>query len=704
MLRDAFALWVVLVFLRGVWLGRPDGAGRPFATHFFDFWYKSDALEWLYWVPVAIPALLAALVWRRAPVPRLASLAVRVLIFAAGLGVLVLSVVDMETMRFTGGHVTPSLVRTYARMGGAGEMLAILGVDPGGPYLGLVLLAASVAVWTYVGATRVRRAAPPAESFPVRAVVVSLLGVAVAAYVHARIGSFRGWRLAPAAAVIGREWRAAAAGRVSPAQLAEARARYQREWYQGAGPREKARWVFPRPDYPLYRETRESACAAGRGATLRLDCARDADGDNWPLLRDCDDDDARSHPGAPEVRGDGVDQDCSGVDADPWNVILVVLETFRGASVGHLRPWGSQVADATPVLDGLAREGTAYTRVWANGVPSAIAFMALHTGLPPHPSRIVARDFTNLALDGFPRLLGEHGYQTRFFSTTTPEWDNFTFWLSRWGGTVVHEVRQPSDEKMFARLATWLARERDPHRPFQATIWTRINHFPFHGFHHTGLVPEGLPVEQRVRYTMKWTDARLGDFLDRVRQEPWFAHTLVIVTGDHGYPLGERGSFVLGENLYGEATWVPLVIGGDHPKLRALRGFDHRPASHVDLAPTVLDLLGIDAPNALAGHSLAEPAGDPSVVSFLWPEIAYARGDLRAFVSQPGAERPAGDELFSTDHDRLDRTRAGVPSADMKAMTEAARAQFDLLSWVYDRDRVLPERPPAAAPGQVILE
>ncbi len=703
-MRDAFALWAVLVLLRGVWLGRRDGAGRPFATHFFDFWYKSAALEWLYWVPVALPALLAALAWRRTPVPRLASLTVRVFVFAAGLGVLVLSVVDMETMRFTGGHLTPSLVRTYARIGGVGETLAILRVDPGGPYLGLVLLAAAIVAWGYLGVVRSRSAARPAAAFPASAVVFSLLGVAAAAYVNARIGSFRGWRLAPATAMIAREWRAWAASEVPPARLAEARARHQREWYQGAGPQERARWVFPRPDYPLYRQTRESACAAGRGAALGLDCARDADGDQWSLDRDCDDGDARSYPGAPETTGDGVDQDCNGVDADPWNLILVVLESFRGASVGHLRPWGSQVEDATPVLDGLAREGTAYTRVWANGVPSAAAFMALHTGLPPHPSRIVARDFTNLAIDGFPRVLVEHGYQTRFFSTTTPEWDNFTFWLSGWGDTVVHELRQPSDEKMFTRLASWLTVERDPSRPFQATIWTRINHFPFHGFHHTGLVPQGLPVEERVRYTMRWTDARLGEFLDGIRQQPWFAHTLVIVTGDHGYPLGERGSFVLGENLYGEATWVPLVISGKHPKLRSLGAFDHRPASHLDLAPTLLDLLGVDAPNALAGHSLAGPAGDPSVVSFLWPEIAYARGDLRAFVSQPGAERPAGDELFSTDHDRLDRTRAGVPPAEAKAIAEAARARFDLFSWVYDQDRILPARPAAVPPGQVILE
>ncbi|OFW17795.1 MAG: hypothetical protein A3F69_01035 [Acidobacteria bacterium RIFCSPLOWO2_12_FULL_66_10] len=705
-LGDACAFWCVLMAVRAAWLFRPDASGHPFVTHFFDFWHKSGALEWVFWAPVTVPALVVGLAMRDRSVPRAAAWAIHAFVGGVGACVLLVSSVDMETMRFTGGHASVSLVRMYGRPGAARDTFDLLGRDPGGPYLGLLLLVASLAWWVWRTGTRLRDRAVVADpaSLPraVRALVVTAAATALAAAIAVPVTGFRAWRLAPAVSVIAREARMPDADDLTPEQLARIRDRYRQEWREGASAAEAATWVFPEPAYPFYRTTRREACVAG--AVLGIDCDADHDGDGWPLKQDCADDDAQSYPGAVDRPGDGIDQDCNGIDEDPWNVLLVVLESHRGAGVGHLVPWGAEVADATPRLDALARQGTAYTRVWANGVPSAIGFMTMNTGIEPHPSRTVARDFTTIALDGFPRALGERGYQTWFFSTATPEWDNFTFWLWRWGEAVVHQVRDPRDDKMFNRAAAWLTHERDPRKPFFATVWTRINHFPFdgNGSQLTGIVPQGLAIKDRASYSMRWADAQLGHFLDSIRGESWFAHTILIVTGDHGYPLGEHGSSLLGENLYGEATWVPLVITGEHPKLR--HGYDHRPASHVDVPPTVFDLLGVAPPNAFSGHSLAGPAGNPSVVGFLWPEIAFARGDLRVLVGQPGANRPAGDEAFSSASDRVDLTAAGAPSAARDALAAAARDRFFLMSWVYERDRILPAMPPALARGRAIVE
>jgi arylsulfatase A-like enzyme len=55
-------------------------------------------------------------------------------------------------------------------------------------------------------------------------------------------------------------------------------------------------------------------------------------------------------------------------------------------------------------------------------------------------------------------------------------------------------------------------------------------------------------------------------------------------------------------NLYRESVWVPLIIAGPHPRLRA--GRHEVPATLLDIAPTLADLLGLRVAVPWQGHSL----------------------------------------------------------------------------------------------------
>jgi len=95
----------------------------------------------------------------------------------------------------------------------------------------------------------------------------------------------------------------------------------------------------------------------------------------------------------------------------------------------------------------------------------------------------------------------------------------------------------------------------------------------------------------------------LESFLDG-REEP----TLIVFTADHGEALGEHGERTHGFFAYEPTLAVPFVLWG--PGIEP--GRDERPARHVDILPTALDLLGVDAPSGIAGRSLVQPpAGSP---------------------------------------------------------------------------------------------
>jgi phosphoglycerol transferase MdoB-like AlkP superfamily enzyme len=131
------------------------------------------------------------------------------------------------------------------------------------------------------------------------------------------------------------------------------------------------------------------------------------------------------------------------------------------------------------------------------------------------------------------------------------------------------------------------------------------NHVPFRprepGFDIAG----GGSARDRILNTTRYTDDVVGELLDGLKDEPWFARTLIVIAGDHGFNLGETGPAGR-QDLRRESTWVPLIVLGAHPRLPG--GRHASPASLLDVAPTLADLLGIREAVAWQGYSLVGPS------------------------------------------------------------------------------------------------
>ncbi len=145
-------------------------------------------------------------------------------------------------------------------------------------------------------------------------------------------------------------------------------------------------------------------------------------------------------------------------------------------------------------------------------------------------------------------------------------------------------------------------------QPFMATLITLDSHTPF-------LLPDDLntfpiPSSSPLSATQKSyvesvheTDAALGDFLNRLKQSSLYDHSLVVIFGDHGSytgisdALGVESSDV-DEMNHAQVPLFILVPGTD------LHGEQTIPSSHVDVYPTVLNLLGLDAPKTILGQDL----------------------------------------------------------------------------------------------------
>jgi arylsulfatase A-like enzyme/Flp pilus assembly protein TadD len=127
----------------------------------------------------------------------------------------------------------------------------------------------------------------------------------------------------------------------------------------------------------------------------------------------------------------------------------------------------------------------------------------------------------------------------------------------------------------------------DPHAPYDAPPEFRAGRTPY---------------DAEVAYA----DAMVGRLVDALRAAGQLDRTLVLVTADHGESLGEHGETTHGLFAYESTLHVPLIISG--PSMRA--GVVDTAVGHVDLVPTILDLLGATATSGSSdfeGQSLVNP-------------------------------------------------------------------------------------------------
>jgi arylsulfatase A-like enzyme len=120
-----------------------------------------------------------------------------------------------------------------------------------------------------------------------------------------------------------------------------------------------------------------------------------------------------------------------------------------------------------------------------------------------------------------------------------------------------------------------------------------------------GIPAYGPKLRDKYDAEVTFTDRYLGKLLDFVDGKPWGKRTIVIVTADHGEAFGEHNQFAHGFELWEHLVRVPMffVIPG-----MAAKRIDV-PRSTIDLAPTILELLGVSAKAAVDGGGALELEG-----------------------------------------------------------------------------------------------
>lgn len=660
----SLAVWGMHILLRVLLLFRNNPYGFPFVSKPDWFIFHAVCIDFM-WIVNALVVFLILGVFAAKLAGRLGSKygavtqkTVPVLYGIFHSAILLLTLLDNETQRFLGGHLSFGLVDTYKDTSSIIVFYDYVANDLSVPYLQFVVLALMLpaAYGLYRLLCKWHRTT---DGFYVKKSVIAMVIFYIASYSYVYLiwtGNSRMEKLRPVVALIYKDlFEAKNASGITEKDLDAYRVSYQNLWQRIEG---DSSWQF-------------SDAKEGNGLPLyRIPTAELLNSEKLKAQR----------------------------EMKP-NFILVLMESQRGLNTGYMNP---QIQPSpTPFMDSLAANSHVWMRMHTSGVPTTGGVLSTHIGIPHHSSLAQSTDLAHVTLPSFVSTLTDSGYTTHYMSAADPAWDNLGVWMAKWY-TAQHYNRDREDDSTFMDHAIEYVRDTlsKEGKPFLATLMTRSNHYPFNFA--AGMTDEqkAMPLQERINVTMNYADRQLARFIRAVQNEEWYQNTYVIVMADHGFPLGENGVSTMNGGGYSNISWIPFLIHGKN--LDAVR--DTTTAAQIDIAPTVLELAGFAVPNIFMGHNLlrgnsptqadtttaisadtANSEPEPVAGLSLGAYAGYAATGLDGFRFI--AKYPAQDEthLFAESDTRQEHELTGkLQNEESRTKEKYLRATLDTLIKISD--------------------
>jgi arylsulfatase A-like enzyme len=218
-------------------------------------------------------------------------------------------------------------------------------------------------------------------------------------------------------------------------------------------------------------------------------------------------------------------------------------------------------------------------------------------------------------------------------------------------------------------------------------MWTNETHFPYsiglEGSDRWVLWQQKAEAETKGRYLLRIreADAILQDFVDFLDRRNLLRSTLIVVVGDHGEGFGQHGVYGHGTEVYDEFVRIPFLL--INPALFDGEVSD-RTAGLIDLAPTILGLLGESSPNSWQGADLLGSRSRRYNYSFVaWINLKISlRTQDRSFIYDVAKNRV---QVFDRRVDALETQDIG----DTVAPGQIEKIKLEIEYWKEKQDQYL---------------
>lgn len=289
------------------------------------------------------------------------------------------------------------------------------------------------------------------------------------------------------------------------------------------------------------------------------------------------------------------------------NVVLIIVDALRA---DHLSAYGYS-RHTSPYLDSMVHSGRAarIDRCYSTCASTLCGVTSI----------LLSREWEDCAVNGFNiiGLLHDQGYHTyTFISGAHKEWYNMAKFYSDdctmyFDGKDSRRYYFKDDRVLLEGL------DKVPSNSGTASFF----YLHLQSTHETGalqdryaafrpykksLTTQGMNDQTAINeYDNKvlQADDIIRQLMQMLGAKGYLQNSMVVITADHGQGLGEHGVSGHVDWLYDPQTAVPLIIIDDSTQVYQNRSL----ANHIDIAPTIVDRLGLPAPSTWQGRSLLLP-------------------------------------------------------------------------------------------------
>ncbi|WP_199775904.1 LTA synthase family protein [Pseudoalteromonas sp. T1lg24] len=335
------------------------------------------------------------------------------------------------------------------------------------------------------------------------------------------------------------------------------------------------------------------------------------------------------------------------------NLVIILEESLGAQYVKRLNG-----LPLTPNIDSLYQLGWGFDKLYATGTRSVRGIEAVVTGFTPTPARAVVKlDKSQKGFFTLASLLQSEGYNTQFIYGGESHFDNMkSFFLGNGFQTIVDfdDIDKPnfvgswgaSDQDVFTQANTELNKLALQEKPFFSLIFTSSNHDPFEipngaikPFDYTPSQLAQYDDKERARHkAIQYADLALGEFINTAKTQSYWQNTLFLIVADHdARALGQ--ALVPVNNFH-----IPAIILNsefDNQSYKAI-------ASQIDLAPTLLSLMGVTNQSPMIGRDLTQSATTGRALMQYADNFAYY-SDKGITILQPG-KKPKMFDFNSADN------------------------------------------------------